>query len=309
MNFIALDFETANSKRQSICSIGLSIIEKGQIVHTVNQLIKPTPNYFDGINIGVHGIKPEMVENAPTFEQLWPDIFPLLDNANVVAHNASFDFSALRYALDAYNIPYPSLNYFCTLGFSKNLYPELDNHKLPTVCKHLNISGLNHHDAESDALACSKIMLHILNSHNATGFDDLATKISFTQGELFPTSYKAFSCKSNCSKRKPSEKKHRLKGDILKPDFENAINQDNIFFMKKVVISGFSSAEKRDIAILLKMLGADIDTSVSKKTNFLIAGSNVGPKKTQVMNANIMEGRDAKIIDSLELYELVKDYL
>lgn len=206
MNFIALDFETANSNRASICSIGLSIIENGQIVQTINQLIKPSPNYFDGINIGVHGIRPEMVEDAPTFDELWPDIYPLLKDAHVVAHNASFDFSALRYVLDAYNIEYPTLNYYCTLGFSKRLYTNLDNHKLPTVCKHLNIDGLNHHDAESDALACAKIMLAVFDSHQSSNFNELSDKIDFRKGVLLPNSYSPFSCKSAKAKKKAHNK-------------------------------------------------------------------------------------------------------
>ena len=67
MKFIAIDFETANFKRQSVCSIGLAVVENFEVVKTINRLIKPTPNYYEAINMSIHGITPEMTENEPTF--------------------------------------------------------------------------------------------------------------------------------------------------------------------------------------------------------------------------------------------------
>ena len=306
MNFIALDFETANSNRQSVCSIGLTFIENDEIVHTINQLIKPTPNYYDGINISIHGITKDMTANAPTFSELWPDLLPIFKNADIVAHNASFDFSALRYVLEAYHIEFPVLNYYCTMMLSKKLYPHLENHKLPTVCDHLNISDLQHHDAESDALACAKIMLQILKDHDSVNFDDLSAKIGFTKGNLNPFGYRPFRCKQTRQNKPKSPKCRPLSGEVLKPDFENARNKTNPFYMKKVVISGFSTTDKKVIARELKELGADVDTAITQRTNYLIAGANVGPSKTQKMEANIEKGKEARIINFEEYCELIK---
>ena len=47
MEFVAIDFETANYKRSSICSIGIAIVENGHLVKSFSQLIKPIPNYFE----------------------------------------------------------------------------------------------------------------------------------------------------------------------------------------------------------------------------------------------------------------------
>ena len=44
--FAALDFETANQYRSSVCSIGLVFVENNEIVDTYYQLIKPAPNYY-----------------------------------------------------------------------------------------------------------------------------------------------------------------------------------------------------------------------------------------------------------------------
>ncbi|MDF3024853.1 MAG: polymerase epsilon subunit-like 3-5 exonuclease, partial [Alphaproteobacteria bacterium] len=49
-------------------------------------------------------------------------------------------------------------DWVCTVNVARSKWPELANHKLNTVSKHLNIE-LNHHDAASDAHACANIYL------------------------------------------------------------------------------------------------------------------------------------------------------
>lgn len=95
-----------------------------------------------------------------------------------------------------------------------------------------------------------------------------------------------------------------LSGDVLKPDFEHAINKENPFYMKKVVVSGLCDSDKIEIAKELKELGADINGSVSSKTNFLIIGETPGPIKLNKMQANIEEGKEAKIITFEEYKEM-----
>ena len=73
MNFVAFDFETANPKRNSACSIALSVVRNGQIVDEFYSLINPQAD-FAPTNIRVHGIKLADVINAPTFSELWPHI-------------------------------------------------------------------------------------------------------------------------------------------------------------------------------------------------------------------------------------------
>ena len=55
MNFIAIDFETANSNRNSPCEIG---IVKVELLRSDKKsfLIRPKENYFDWMNTEIHGI-------------------------------------------------------------------------------------------------------------------------------------------------------------------------------------------------------------------------------------------------------------
>jgi DNA polymerase-3 subunit epsilon len=64
MNFVALDFETANADLISICQVGLVTFSEGAPVATYSVLVDPD-DYFDGINVSIHGIDETRVRGAP----------------------------------------------------------------------------------------------------------------------------------------------------------------------------------------------------------------------------------------------------
>ena len=84
LNFVAFDFETANTARHSICSVGMVFVENGKIVDKVFELIDPEED-FSAFNINIHGINPEDVVGLPTFNTFYEQIKPELDNKIMVA--------------------------------------------------------------------------------------------------------------------------------------------------------------------------------------------------------------------------------
>ncbi|EHL97973.1 exonuclease [Lentilactobacillus parafarraginis F0439] len=159
MNFVALDFETANAKRASACSIALAIVRNNQVSHEFYSLINPETD-FSWRNIDVHGIHERDVANAPTFPEVWAHIAPLFTaNKLVVAHNASFDNSVLKRSLERYQMPLTHYLTLDTLKTSKQFYPQMVNHKLNTVCDELHIDLEHHHNALDDSVACANILL------------------------------------------------------------------------------------------------------------------------------------------------------
>lgn len=46
-DFAAIDFETANNERSSVCSVGIVIVRGGEIVDKFYSLIKPEPEYYN----------------------------------------------------------------------------------------------------------------------------------------------------------------------------------------------------------------------------------------------------------------------
>ncbi|KAF1302398.1 3'-5' exonuclease [Enterococcus saccharolyticus] len=160
MNFIAMDFETANAQKHSACSLALVMVRNSQIVGEYYTLIKPETDFF-WRNIQVHGIHPEDVKQAPKFPEVWETIAQYYNQHSlIVAHNAGFDTGVLAGCLDYYGLQQPSYLSLCTVKTSRKLYPEVPNHKLNTMCDFLNIPLNNHHDALEDSRACANILLH-----------------------------------------------------------------------------------------------------------------------------------------------------
>ncbi len=158
MNFTALDFETANNHKTSICAVGMAIVEDGKIVKTISTLIKPIPDFYGYWNTKVHGITPDMTQDAPYFMDVWQELKQYIDGTTLVAHNAAFDVGALRSILAVNGITYPKTKYFCSHIVSKKVFNELPSHKLSIVCKHLDVP-LNHHEALSDAIGAAQIII------------------------------------------------------------------------------------------------------------------------------------------------------
>lgn len=155
-NFTAIDFETAQGYRWSICQVGLVRIENGIIAKEINVLVQPPNNYYWSRFTDIHGISAEKTINSPTFNQIWHQIAPYIENQNVIAHNGfGFDFPVLNKTLDYYNLDTPEYNKFCTYKIYKS--------NLANLCQEHNIP-LNHHDALSDARACAELYLKYLES-------------------------------------------------------------------------------------------------------------------------------------------------
>ncbi|MCR8560831.1 3'-5' exoribonuclease [Mucilaginibacter sp. BJC16-A38] len=152
--FTAIDFETAQGKRWSICQVGLVRVEEGRLVNKLNLLVCPPGNIYMPGNTMIHGISERHTYNSPKFASVWPLLRPYIENETVVAHNGAFDFNCLSQTLTYYNIQQPRFTQQCTYKiFGKGLKACCSEHRI----------SLNHHDALSDAMACAQLYLIHLN--------------------------------------------------------------------------------------------------------------------------------------------------
>ena len=55
-DFAAIDFETANGKRTSVCSVGVVVVRGGEVTDTFYRLIRPRPNYYSRFTTAIHGL-------------------------------------------------------------------------------------------------------------------------------------------------------------------------------------------------------------------------------------------------------------
>lgn len=162
-DFAAIDFETANNKRSSVCSVGVVIVRDGEIVDSFYSLIQPEPNYYNYWCSQVHGLCQEDTEEAPVFPEVWAQIEPLIDGLPLVAHNKSFDESCLKAVFRCYQMDYPDYEFYCTCQTARRVFGDsLPNHQLQTVAARCGYHLENHHHALADAEACAWIARKIL---------------------------------------------------------------------------------------------------------------------------------------------------
>lgn len=175
LNFTAIDFETANGSAASPCAVGLVKVVEGKIVDTFATLIQPPyPNdWFATGNIGVHGITPEDVKDAPSWAAALDEMLTFISGDDLIAHNAGFDMGVLRASAKAIDAPLPDLRYGCSLIMARKTY-NLESYKLNQVAYAIGIEDFNHHDALADSDACARIVLHIADRHGVDNLDELA---------------------------------------------------------------------------------------------------------------------------------------
>ncbi len=276
IDFVALDVETATSKG-GVCQLGLVEIKAGQIVKERSYLISPPRNEYEIKNIRIHGITPEATASCFHLPAFWEEIKDIIDNKVIVGHNISFDINALD--KDCYTYGLEPLDYSrdeCTCALHNRA-------KLVDVCDHYGIDLGVHHDALSDARASALCYLKYL----ASGAKDPQVEKKDRSAKMF----------DNLA----------ISHDTLVQDLESCTRTDTIFYDKKVVITGiFQNYPKReDLAALLKSYGADINTSISKKTDIVVVGAAAGPSKLNKIADLNSSGCNIRIVNEDELYTLI----
>lgn len=161
-DFAAIDFETANGERTSVCSVGVVIVRDGEIVDSYYSLIQPEPNYYSYWCTRVHGLCRIDTDDAPIFPDVWAEIEPMIAGLPLVAHNKAFDEGCLRAVFRCYQMDYPEYVFLDTLRASRRKLPHLPNHQLHTVAAAVGYTLERHHHALADAEACAWIAREIM---------------------------------------------------------------------------------------------------------------------------------------------------
>ncbi|WP_160675984.1 exonuclease domain-containing protein [Clostridium sp. C8-1-8] len=288
MDFIAIDFETANEKRNSPCSIGIVVVKSGQVVERIHHLIRPMDMRFMPINIGIHGIRPAMVEKEPEFDVVWEKIKHHFNGNLVIAHNAAFDISVLRKSAELYDIELPAFQYICTMKLAKNFYKGIENAKLNSVNDFLGYE-FKHHDALYDALACSNILLNISEELKCCDINEISKLLGVTIGavdrnEYTPSSTKGKVCKT--SNKIYDYKKHRTFDELRTEAFRDEV----------VVFTGKLNSMSRDEAMrFVRKLGGATGSSVSKKTTILVTNmKDIDSLREEEMSLKLRKATDLK---------------
>ncbi len=158
-NFTAIEVETANHSRGSICQIGVEV-RNGVFADEWSTLINPEEHFEEG-NIGIHGICPEDVEDYPTFAEISGALRSKLQNRIVISHTL-FDFQAVNQAKQKYGVASICGKWMHSVQIARSAFAGSrilnSGASLKFLCSNLGIL-FNHHDALEDAKACAHVVL------------------------------------------------------------------------------------------------------------------------------------------------------
>ena len=160
LNFCAIDVETANHRVSSICQVGVVQVAEGRVETCFSSLVDPEES-FNSFNLRLHGIGPGSISGAPSFDEIFAEMFDLLDGKALVSHTF-FDRNAMNGAARRYGLPILPVTWLDSVAIARRAWPERRGnrgYRLASLAADLGIS-FRHHDALEDARAAAGVVLY-----------------------------------------------------------------------------------------------------------------------------------------------------
>lgn len=303
MDFIAIDFETANTKKAA-CALGLVCVENNEIVSEYYTLINPKQP-FSKICTDVHGLTAKDVKDAPDFKTIWNDIEKYIKRYPIVAHNASFEEEVLSYACSRARV-YPNpIVYYCTMELFKHNYDDCKKFNLPAVCEYFKIPLTEHHNALDDARAAAQILLFMYANKDF---------------ELFPYLQMSFDLDHEEEEEEDSDS-NGVPFPVTDESYKKTTaiideTDDIIFDGNTFVLTGeVDGYDRGDLVYMITERGGTVGSGVTKKTNYVITGmqdlsvvkDSANAKSMKIIKAEKLrdEGHEIKIICAEKFLEII----
>jgi DNA polymerase-3 subunit epsilon len=159
-DFVVIDVETACARYSSICQIGIVGYTDGRETFAWETLVDPRDD-FSPFNTRIHGIAAHHVAASPCYAEVHHIVDAHLAGRLTVSHS-SFDRHALAKASLVHDRDAITTRWLDSVTVARRAWPDLPNHKLGTLARHLGLTGHRHHDALSDARAAGHVILHAI---------------------------------------------------------------------------------------------------------------------------------------------------
>ncbi|SDI48436.1 exonuclease domain-containing protein [Dolosicoccus paucivorans] len=160
-----IDLETTGPRYEDgdcIIQIGVVLLDNGQVVQTYETKVNPQRLIPHNIS-QLTGIYDKDVEDVPYIEQVIEEVYHLIKDRYLVAHNAPFDYSFLFHTFQQQlQIDFYPIGIIDTVSLAKIFFPQAPAFNLTALSKYLNLSSLKAHDALADALVTGELLQCII---------------------------------------------------------------------------------------------------------------------------------------------------
>ena len=183
--YIVLDIETTwlSKYKHQITEIAAIKIDGDKMIGEYQTLINPQRNIPSWIT-RLTGITNEMVENAPTIDQILPDFLKFIWDDIIIAHNSSFDYWFLSESIYKYHNFWIKNPVLCTRKLASRLLPELPRKNLWTICEHMNLINDAAHRAMWDTAVTVEIFKNLLKLLEKKGITNKSDIIEFQNKKI-----------------------------------------------------------------------------------------------------------------------------
>ena len=163
--YTVFDTETtglAPSAGDAILQIGATRIVAGKLRREdcFEQLVNPRRD-IPAAGIAIHGIRPEMVADAPSIDTVLPAFHAFAADTVLVAHNAAFDMRFLQLQEAPTGVVFEQA-VLDTLLLSAVVHPQQASHGLEAIAARLGVAMLGRHTALGDAMVTAEIFLKLI---------------------------------------------------------------------------------------------------------------------------------------------------
>lgn len=162
---IVLDFETSGLSPHHgdrAIEIGAVLIQDSMIIDRFQSLMNPGFRISSFIE-SFTGITNDMIEAAPSCEEVMAHFAEFIGDLPLVAHNASFDRKFLAAELANINKS-KTCRMACSMLAARRVFPQAPNHKLKTLVRYCNIyNNGTFHRALADAEMAGRLWIAMMD--------------------------------------------------------------------------------------------------------------------------------------------------
>lgn len=282
MDFVALDFETANPRLSSICQIGATRFSGGEPVETLCTYVEPQ-DYFHPMNVSVHGICEATVAGAPTFAQAHGDLHDLIGDAIVVTHTG-FDRTALHRACEMHALPPALCRWLDSSMVVRRAWPQFarSGYGLGNVAAFLDLA-FKHHDAGEDSRVTGQIVVQAVR-HTGISLEGWLVRV---RQPIAPSDGEPIA--------RAGDRSGPLAGEVI-------------------VFTGALTLPRREAAQLAAEAGMDVADAITKRTTILVVGDQdldrladgqTKSSKHRKAESLIADGQPIRIVSEADFEALV----
>jgi len=265
LDFMAIDFETANGEQGSVCAVGVAQVRGGVIASAESWLIRP-PTGDRFTNTHIHGIRFDDVHDAPTWAASLERIDRAAAGRSLVAYNSRFDEGVYLAASRLAGVAASRHDWRDAYALARSRL-RLSSYRLPAVVEHLGLDAFAHHEAGADAVACAQLTIALAERERADSVEALWAGAGTPAGPAYSSG------RGTAAARRGAAYASRGSTSTRLPKPNPDADPGHVLFGVSITFTGdLETLSRPDAQAMAAEVGAHVTGTPTKKTQVVVVG-------------------------------------